>query len=262
MCSSDLLLLEEGASSQAVEIAGKIAALNPAAAVLADAGRALLEARQYAAARELLEKAVTAAADVALDLAIAAFHASGPDEGTRLLDAVPDAARGGDYYLARAEMLDASGNAAESAAALEQALRASPRRIGLYLDACGFLLRKGRTSDALRVSGEAMQAFAKERQILLLRAVVLEQAGRTGEAQGLLVQIQNRWPEWQAAWTADGIILGTHGHRAAARAALETALALGAHSPEVQRYFDEISAGAEGKPPDLNRLLLAQPSRD
>jgi predicted RNA polymerase sigma factor len=77
-----------------------------------------------------------------------------------------------------------------------------------------------------------------------------------------LEQIQNRWPEWQAAWTADGIILGTHGRREEARAALETAMALGAHSPEVQRYLDEISAGAEGKPPDLNRLLLAQPSRD
>src|ERR1017187_1148646 len=102
-------------------------------------------------------------------------------------------------------------------------------------------MRKGRTEDALRVSGEAVKALAGDRRILLLRAVVLEQAGRTGEAQGLLVQIQNRWPEWQAAWTADGIILGTHGHRAAARAALETALALGAHSPEVQRYFDEIS---------------------
>jgi len=256
------LLLEEGESSQAVEVARKIAALKPAAALLADAGRALLEARQYAPARELLEKAVAAAANVELDLAIAAFHASGPAEGMRLLDRVPDPARGGDYYLARAEMLDASGNAPDAAAALEQALHTVPRRTGLYLDACSFLLRKGRTNDALRVSGEAMQAFARERQILLLRAVVLEQAGRGGEAEPLLEQIQNRWPEWQAGWLAQGIILGRHGRRGEARAALGTALALGTLSPEVRHYLDELSAGAEGQPPDLTRLWLSKPPRD
>lgn len=256
------LLLEEGESPQAVEVARKIAALKPAAALLADAGRALLEARQYAPARELLEKAVAAAADVKLDLAIAAFHASGPAEGMRLLDRVPDPARGGDYYLARAEMLDASGNAPDAAAALEQALHTVPRRTGLYLDACSFLLRKGRTNDALRVSGEAMQALARERQILLLRAVVLEQAGRGGEAEPLLEQIQNRWPEWPAGWLAQGIILGRHGRRGEARAALGTALGLGTLSPEVRHYLDELSAGAEGQPPDLTRLLLSKPPRD
>jgi Flp pilus assembly protein TadD len=256
------LLLEEGESPQAVEVTRRIAALKPAAAVLAEAGRALLEARQYAPARELLAKAAAAAADVDLDLAIAAFHASGPAEGTRLLDRVPDPARGGDYYLARAEMLDASGNAPDAAAALEQALRTVPRRTGLYLDACSFLLRKGRTNDALRVSGEAMQAFARERPILLLRAVVLEQAGRGDEAEPLLEQIQNRWPEWQAGWLAQGIILGRHGRRAEARAALATALALGTLSPDVRHYLDELSAGAEGQPPDLTGLLLSKPSRD
>jgi Flp pilus assembly protein TadD len=256
------LLLEEGEWSPAVEIAGKIAALKPAAALLADAGRALLEARQYAAARQLLERAVAAAAGVELDLAIAAFHASGPAEGARLLDRVPQAARGGDYYLARAEMLDASGNAPDAAAALEQALRTVPRQAGLYLDACGFLLRKGRTDDALRVSGEAMQAFAPERQILLLRAVVLEQAGRGGEAEPLLEQIQNRWPEWPDGWLAQGIILGRHGRRGEARTALGTALALGTQSPEVRHYLDELSAGTEGHPPDLTLLLLSGPSRD
>ena len=256
------LLLEEGESPRAVEVARQIAALKPAAAVLADAGRALLEARQYAPARELLEKAVAAAADVELDLAIAAFHAAGPAEGTRLLDGVPEAARGGDYYLARAEMLDASGNAPEAAAALEQALRASPRRSGLYLQVGSFLLRKGRTGDALRVSDEAMQAFAEEREILLMRAVVLEQADRGGEAAPLLEQMQNRWPEWPAGWLAQGLILARHGRRGEARAALATALALGAQSPEVRHYLEEIAAGKEGQPPDLTDLLLSKPSRD
>ena len=246
------LLLDDGDSLKAAEIARKIAALNPAATVLAGAGRALLEARQYAAAQELLEKAAASApsADLELDLAIATFHASGPAEGTRLLDRIPDSARGGDYYLARAEMLDASGHPPEAAAALEQALHTTPAQSGVYLRACAFLIRKGRTDDALQASGEALKALAQDREILLLRAVVLEQAGRTGEAESLLERIQNRWPEWQPAWTADGIILGTHGRREDARAALRTAVALGENSAEVKRYLDEISAGAEGKPPD------------
>src|ERR1035437_1075646 len=101
-------------------------------------------------------------------------------------------------------MLDASGNAPDAAAALEQALHTVPRRTGLYLDACSFLLRQGRTNDALRVSGEAMQAFARERQILLLRAVVLEQAGRGGEGEPLLEQIQNSSPERQGRGVGQG----------------------------------------------------------
>ena len=256
------LLLQEGESPQAVEVARQIAALKPAAPLLADAGRALLEARQYAPARELLEKAVAGAADVELDLAIAAFHAAGPAEGTRLLDGVPEAARGGDYYLARAEMLDASGNAAESSAALEQALRRSPRQSGLYLEACSFLLRTGRTDEAVRVSEQAMQAFAKNRQILLLRAVVLEQAARGGEAESLLERIQNGWPEWQVGWLAHGIILAMHGRLGEARAALSTALALGSQDPQVRHYLQEISAGREAQPPDLTLLLLSKPSQD
>jgi tetratricopeptide (TPR) repeat protein len=256
------LLLEEGESPRAAEVARRIAALQPAAAVLADAGRALLEARQYAPARDLLERAVASVPDVQLDLAIAAFHAAGPTEGTRLLDRVPDSARGGDYFLARAEMLHASGNALASAAALTQALGASPPRPGLFLQAGAFLLRQERSPDALRVSEAAIQAFANNRQILLLRALVLEQAGRGPEVEPLLQQIQNRWPEWQAGWLAQGIVLGRDGHPSEARAALSTALALGTVSPEVRRYLDEISAGREAQPPDLTLLLLSKPSTD
>jgi hypothetical protein len=114
----------------------------------------------------------------------------------------------------------------------------------------------------LRVSEAAIQAFANNRQILLLRALVLEQAGRGPEVEPLLQQIQNRWPEWQAGWLAQGIVLGRDGHPSEARAALSTALALGTVSPEVRRYLDEISAGREAQPPDLTLLLLSKPSTD
>jgi Flp pilus assembly protein TadD len=260
------LLLEEGELPESLAIAGKLSALKPTAAVLTDAGHALLDARQYATARELLEKASrsapSAAVDVKLDLAIATLQTTGTAEAARLLEGVPESARGGDYYLARAEMLAISGKTAEAAAALEQALRVSPAQPGIYTQACAFLIRQGRTDDALRVSGQAMQTLSQNREILLLRAVVLEQAKRPDEAERLLEQIQTRWPEWQTAWLAAGIVLGTHGRREDARAALATALALGANSAEVKGYLADLSAGAAGKPPDLTRLLLVKPYRN
>ena len=56
-----------------------IAGLKPDAGVLADDGRALLEARQYGPAKELLAAAAATgpSAGVDVDLAIATFHALG-----------------------------------------------------------------------------------------------------------------------------------------------------------------------------------------
>jgi tetratricopeptide (TPR) repeat protein len=256
------LLLEEGAADRSAETARKIAGLKPPAATLADAGRALLEARQYGPARELLEQAAktTPSADLELDLAIATFHESGPAEGARLLDRVPDSHRGGDYYLARAEILEASGAADEAAAAVDRALRATPGQTRLYLRACAILLHAGRSEDALRISAAAMEAFAQDREILLLRAVILERAGRTVEAEPLLQRIENRWPEWPDAWTAGGVVLAARGRRDDACVALRTALSLGARSREVKTYLDQLSAGAAGNPPDLIRMLFSKPS--
>jgi tetratricopeptide (TPR) repeat protein len=254
------VLLEDGDSSRAAETARKLAGLKPSAAVLANAGRALLEAGQYLPARELLEQAAGAAptGGVQLDLARAAFYASGAAEGMRLLDRVPDSARSWDFYLARAEMLDAAGNATEAATALAQALGASPGQSAPYVEACIFLLRKSRTEDAARVSGEAMKSLASDREILIVRAVVLELSGGTAEAQSVLEQIQNRWPEWAAAWAAEGIVSGMHGRRGQAIAALRTAVALGANSKELKAYLQELSTGGQAQPPALILVLTRQ----
>jgi Flp pilus assembly protein TadD len=193
---------------------------------------------------------------VQLNLAIAAFHASGPVEGTGLLDRIPTSARGGEYYLAAAEMLDAAGRSKESAAALEQALRASAGKPGLYRRVCVFLLTSGRRQEAVRVSDEAVKSLPLNREVLLLHAAVLQNAGRNTDALRVAEQIQNRWPEWPAGWAIGGVIQGMEGHREEARSALRTALALGPDRPEVAAYLDEISRGAAGRPPDLIRLAL------
>src|SRR5207248_3159184 len=69
------------------------------------------------------------------------------------------------------------------------------------------------------------------------QAAVSELAGKPDDAEKSMTAIQNRWPEWQPAWAAHGIILDRHGHYDEARKALETALALGATDPAIHYYL-------------------------
>src|SRR5262249_46261849 len=73
------VLLDDGIVERAVAAARQIATLKPGAAILAEAGRALLESNQFVEARNLLELAARTGAspDVVLDLALAVFHAEG-----------------------------------------------------------------------------------------------------------------------------------------------------------------------------------------
>ena len=234
------LLLDDGNFDQVAATAHRIAGLKPGAGVVADAGRALLESKQYAPAMELLE-AAGPSADVDLDLAIAAFHAKGATEGLQRMDRVPEAGRSGDYYLGRAQMLDESGKSEEAAAALEQALQRAPKRVDLYQQATAFLVRKGQFTEALALLDRAVRTLPQNREMLLTQATTLEFAGRTADAEKLLGEMQNRWPEWHAVWVAHGVVLETHQHFDDARQALETAVALGARSSEVYYYLAESS---------------------
>ncbi len=105
------LSIADGQMDKATATARKVEGMKPGAIVLADAGRAMLSAGQYGLAKELLEQAVAAdpAAGLALDLAIAGFHTDGAAAGIERLDRVPASDRAGDYYVARAQMLDAGG---------------------------------------------------------------------------------------------------------------------------------------------------------
>ena len=187
------LLLEDGKTAEADAAARRIAALQPDLPVLEDAARALLECGQYAAAKELLRAAGSAAAP---ELAIADF-----------------------------QMLDAAGKAGEAADALKRALAAAPDRADLYRQAIRFLRRQGDSEDAARLLQDAARSHPRDREILLLDAVALAAARQAADADRQLADIQGRWPEWTAVWLARGIALGD-------RRALETASALGARPPQ------------------------------
>ena len=227
-------LIGDGLTDQAAARARKILAMKPGAIFLADAGRAMLTARQYPIAKELLEQAAAADpyAGVDLDLAIAGFHTDGPAAGLQRLDKVAASARGGDYYLARAQMLDAGGKGDDAIQAMLLAVKAEPGRPDLYWRATVLMVKNRRAADALQLLDRAAQALPQEAQIPVIRATVLELAGKTDDAQQLLNDAQHRWPEVAAVWVAQGIILAAHQHAEEARKALDTAVGLGAHSAE------------------------------
>jgi tetratricopeptide (TPR) repeat protein len=158
------LSLEEGQMEHAVATAHMIAVMKPGAAVLADAGRALLIARQYSPAKELLEQAAASdpSAGLELDLSIAAFHNEGAAEGLRLVDRVAKSRRNADYHLARAQMLDASGKAGDAIAALDRAIHAAPGRADLYWQAAVFLNRNGHAPEALQLLDRAEQILPQD----------------------------------------------------------------------------------------------------
>jgi tetratricopeptide (TPR) repeat protein len=247
------LLLEENQLDQAATTARLIASLKPGVGVLADDGRALLEAKQYVAAKELLAEAaaIGSSSGVDVDLAIATFHALGRTadaaaEGLQQLDHAPVASRNADYYLARAQMLDASGKASDALAALDQAIRADPVRPEFYWQEALILNKGGRTTESLRLLDEAAKTLPKEPSIPLTKAVVLELSDKTDGAIRLLDDVQRTWPEVAGVWVARGLILAAHGQFDPARRALETAAAHGARSPEAWSCLADMTLRSGG----------------
>lgn len=215
------LLLEDRQAARADEVARRLTSLKPGAAILTDAGRALIAQGRYSTAIELLRQAGTE-----VDLAVAILQGGKPALALSELDKIPDANRDSDYHMTRAEVLNALGKAQESDSAVDQALASARGRPDVYRRAAALLIANGRIDRAVSVLDRA----PRERSILLMRASL------TG-ATAAFLDIQNRWPEWYPGWAAQGIILAEHQHFAEARKVIETAVALGAREPEVYYYL-------------------------
>ena len=256
------LSLEDRQTDQALATARTLSglkAVNPA--ILADAGRALLEAGQYGASRELLQKAASAntAAGLELPLAIAAFHSGNASDALQQMERVPEPARNADYYLALARMLDAAGKSTDALLALDRALRAAPDRVEIYWQKMVLLRKDGHVPEAMELLDRAAQSLPQEAALPVLKAAVQESSGRTDEAQKLLADARRRWPEAPAVWVADGLILAIRGNPEQARRALETAVSMGAHSPEVMACLASVK---DGKATDQTALFFTRPPQD
>lgn len=254
------VILADGNSEQVAGAARRIINLKPDAATLAGAGRALLEAHQFGLSMELLEKAAADphGAAVRVDLAIATYRSKDAKAGLAVLDRVPEPEKSGTYYLARAQMLDAAGRSEDSVSALGKALDSAPKRADFYQQGTGLLVAKRRASDALRWINEAAEILPESREILLMKATTLEFAEHTDEAEHLLNEIQNRWPEWSAVWEAHGMILDHHSRFEEARQALETAVAVGARNSVTYFYLADATLRSGVDRRDAAEMAIGQ----
>lgn len=248
------LLVGDEAWPEAEAVAREFVALHPEPSALAEAGRAFLDGERYVTAKQLLEQCPQAPG-AGLDLAIAVFHADGPEAGLERMDAVPASQRDGDYYLARAQMLDECGRFPEAAAAAQQALGATPTRAELYCQVTLLLIKNGRVLEALELLNRAIGYLPDNPSILLSKAIALEVAAKSVDAESLLKQIEGRWPEWPEPHLVYGIILQTHRRAEDALRELTTATALGARV--VAGYYYLAQATLQARPDETEAAQRA-----
>lgn len=235
------ILLNEGKPDQAGAVARQILTLAPGTALLEETGGALLSAGQYALATTFLQAVAGSSPALRLYLATATFHTAGSGAALEQMDRIPAADRNGDYYLARAEMLDSAGKPEEAAQNINLGLKAKPTRLDLYLAATLVLVRAHRFPQALQLLDQGL-ATRESADLLLARAILEPDAKRQ---QQRLQMLESRWPEWYKVWLTHAAVLASAGYLDDARRMLDTATTLGLEgSPAAQAMADKIRSGA------------------
>jgi len=235
-------LLSEGKTTEALNAYRRVRGLTSDPKTYASCGKTLLDYEQYGPAREFLQDAVAgdpSSMDIRLDLVVAVFHLAGPVEALAELDRKPPiGGKGeGDYYLLRAQILDAMGKTAEAVDNLNRGFRASPTRADLYFQAALFLIKHGRYQEALNLIQQAGPLVPNAPQLRIAEAIVYEVSQRSDQAEKVLEEIQNQWPEWSPPYLLNGVILESHFKSAEAKSQLETALALGGDDATAYYYL-------------------------
>jgi tetratricopeptide (TPR) repeat protein len=220
------LLLANGNTGEAVHEFRELLSGRGDHTILRKAGAALMEARQYGPARELLERAAVEDGDARIELAWAVFCMDGLQAGSRVLEGVPERARNADYFLVYARMLETSGHKEQSATMLQEGLRIHPSHAEFARQASFLLLRQGRNSDAIELLKQALQKTPDDPDLLLRLAVALAVAGETSAAEKRMREIEAKWPEWERPYLLHGVLL-ERTVPVEARQKFQTALALG-----------------------------------
>jgi tetratricopeptide (TPR) repeat protein len=257
-------LFSEGKPEEALEAFREARMLTEDPAVLSDAARALMNQGQYAAAKEFLQALLEKTPDlreVRLDHAIVVFHTEGPEAGLRELDRMPAEHRDGDYFLVRAQMLDAQEKVEEAIAALNRGLAAAPTRPDLYFNAALFLIKHKRYDLAADLLQHANRVLPNTPELMLTQAISYQLLGKVEEAERVLKQIQSRWPEWSEPYIIHGIMLETRLRSAEARPLLETAVGLGAHDATAYYYLALAITRVEPDNPDAAWSVISQALR-
>ena len=248
-------LLERGQTERAAVAFRQVLAAGADSAVLANCGRSLLEREQYSLAAEFFQKVPNAG----LDLAIAVFHSVSPEAGLAQLDAMPADQRAGDYFILRAQILDAMGKTAEAADSLNRGIGAAPRRADMYFQGAAFLIQHGQFRQAAALLEDATRLLPDAPNLWLARAIALElpmahgrshaDEVRSEEAMKVLAQIESRWPAWDLPYLVNGMILQDELKSRQATQMLDLAIALGCR--EADAYYYEALAITNTTPVNL-----------
>jgi len=255
------VLLSDGRFEEAATEFRQLLARKLDSRLSEEAGTALLQAGQYALAREFLEDAVADRPAARLDLAIAVFFTGGPKEALEVIEKIGVGEHAGDYLLMKARILDAAGRKEEAASVLAEGLSQTATRPQVVEQAAVLLLSRKRHAEALALLDQALKSAPDSGELLLVRAVALGQIGRAGDAQKVLQTVESRWPEWDSAYVVHGLLLERAARPGEARRKLETAVALGSRNPAARCGLARL-AGKAPIPPEcvchsgLDALLL------
>src|SRR5271157_1472152 len=233
-------LLQQGKPDEAIGAFRVARKLTSDPDILASCGKALLDDGQYAASREFLEPAVAAnpaAADLRLDLATAVFNSAGPEPGLNTLDETPPAQRQGDYFLLRAQILDAMSKPEEAAEALNRGFATAPTRPDLFYQGTLFLIKHEQYKRAIGFLEQANQAIPDVPELQLLQAMAYELVRDHDNAMRILARIESRRPEWALPYMVQGITLAIRLRSAEAEPVLKNAIALGADGGITNYYL-------------------------
>ena len=208
--------------------------------ILNDCAQILMEYQEFRLAREFLEPVVAAdpsASEARLDLAIATFHAAGAEAALVELDKTPPEQRKGDYFLLRAQLLDAMGRLEKATEDLNRGFRAAPTRSDLYFQAALFLIKHEQYRKVIALIEQANRVVPDAPDLLLTEAIAYELLQQPEDAQKILAEIESRWPEWGEPYLINGILLETRLKSVQAKPLLETAISLGEGNSKAYYYL-------------------------
>ena len=216
------LLLADGRLEEAGRELGALLEMNADAETLAQAGRVLLDAGQYALALPLLERA-----GARLDCALALFHISGADEALKALAQIPASNQSGEFLLLKAKILDSAGRVQEAQQLLAGPPQAWEAARPQFVEEAALLLAKyGRYAEAARRLARAIAVSPNNRSLRLSEAIVLALDGSVDGADRRLRSIEMRWPEWDRPYRVHGLILAAAQRSQEAAQKLRTAAAV------------------------------------
>jgi tetratricopeptide (TPR) repeat protein len=215
--------------------------MNADSRVWEEAGSLLLGSREYGLAREFLQRAADERPSARLDLAIALFHVDGPEPALQFLEKIPGGELTGDGLLLKANILEAAGRRAEAEKTLDQGLRQVSTKPPVVQQAVLLLIRLNRQEDGLNLLEQAIRANPQDSDLPLTKAVVLGLLDRYSPAEKTLREIELRWPEWDRAYLAHGLLLERSARHGEARQRFQTAVALGSRDPGLRCALTRLS---------------------